>query len=307
MADLSRLLERTSRTFALNIPLLPEPTRREVTVAYLLFRIADTFEDSVLWPREERRRALDRFARLLEEPDPETARELAEWWGRTPPLVHEGYLELLSETPAVVEAYANLRPGAVDAIRDHVVRTAEGMSGFVERADESGELRLSGLRDLQDYCYVVAGIVGEMLTVLFLMERDELREVGPRLESWAPAFGEGLQLTNILKDSATDAVEGRRYLPEGVERSDVFELARRDLEIATDYTLTLQEAGAERGLVAFNALPVALARATLDRVQEKGPGSKITRPELWSIVGAVNQALEEGRPALDRKAYDAVP
>ncbi len=42
---LEELLFKTSRTFALSIPLLPEPTRREVTVAYLLFRIADTLED----------------------------------------------------------------------------------------------------------------------------------------------------------------------------------------------------------------------------------------------------------------------
>ena len=42
-ADIDRLLVRTSRTFALAIPLLPEPLRREVGVAYLLFRIADTF------------------------------------------------------------------------------------------------------------------------------------------------------------------------------------------------------------------------------------------------------------------------
>ena len=43
-------LVKTSRTFALAIPLLPQPTARQVTVAYLLFRIADTFEDaSVLW------------------------------------------------------------------------------------------------------------------------------------------------------------------------------------------------------------------------------------------------------------------
>ncbi len=42
---LEELLIKTSRTFALSIPLLPEPTRREVTVAYLLFRIADTLED----------------------------------------------------------------------------------------------------------------------------------------------------------------------------------------------------------------------------------------------------------------------
>ena len=36
MADLALLLEKTSRTFALSIPLLPEPTRREVMIAYLL-------------------------------------------------------------------------------------------------------------------------------------------------------------------------------------------------------------------------------------------------------------------------------
>ena len=30
MDDLEKLLEETSRTFALSIPLLPEPTRREV-------------------------------------------------------------------------------------------------------------------------------------------------------------------------------------------------------------------------------------------------------------------------------------
>ena len=46
---LGRLLLKTSRTFALSIPVLPEPTCREVTVAYLLFRIADTLEDATQW------------------------------------------------------------------------------------------------------------------------------------------------------------------------------------------------------------------------------------------------------------------
>ena len=41
---LDQLLVETSRTFALAIPLLPEPTRRTVSVAYLLFRAADTLE-----------------------------------------------------------------------------------------------------------------------------------------------------------------------------------------------------------------------------------------------------------------------
>ena len=67
-AELDRLLEETSRTFALAIPLLAEPTRRQVTIAYLLFRIADTFEDADSWPRERRIQALADFAALLDHP-----------------------------------------------------------------------------------------------------------------------------------------------------------------------------------------------------------------------------------------------
>src|SRR5207244_1602679 len=70
MANLDDLLESTSRTFALSIPLLPEPARRQVSIAYLLFRIADTFEDAELWSPEERRKALADFSELLAEPHP---------------------------------------------------------------------------------------------------------------------------------------------------------------------------------------------------------------------------------------------
>ena len=70
MADLADLLEKTSRTFALSIPVLPEPTRREVMIAYLLFRIADTFEDAAHWEPEARIAALSDFNRLLRSPCP---------------------------------------------------------------------------------------------------------------------------------------------------------------------------------------------------------------------------------------------
>ncbi|MGE5413115.1 MAG: squalene/phytoene synthase family protein, partial [Syntrophomonadaceae bacterium] len=65
MPRLEDLLEKTSRTFALSIPVLPEPTRREVTLSYLLFRIADTFEDASHWTPEARIAALDAFEALL--------------------------------------------------------------------------------------------------------------------------------------------------------------------------------------------------------------------------------------------------
>jgi len=51
----------------------------------------------------------------------------------------------------------------------------------------------------------------------------------------ATIWGEALQLVNILKDSADDREEGRRYLPAGVDRAEIFRLARRDIEVAVEH------------------------------------------------------------------------
>ncbi len=298
MADLEQLLIASSRTFALAIPLLPEPTRQEVTISYLLFRVADTFEDAASWPRALRIEALDHFGRLLQAPDRREIEEVSRRWAAEVPCEQPGYQDLLAELPYVLDSFFALSPQAVRLIRDHTLRTAEGMAGFVARTSDGGELRLNDLADLQAYCYVVAGIVGELLTELFLLGRPQLEPVASGLRVRSRVFGEGLQLVNILKDAASDATEGRRYLPDGVDRAEVLALARRDLRAATDYVLTLQSAGAERGLVAFNALPVRLAHATLDRVEQAGPGSKLTRPEVYAIVQGMNRALDQNEPAV---------
>jgi len=302
--DLEQLLIATSRTFALAIPLLPEPTRGEVTISYLLFRIADTFEDAASWPRAQRIAALQRFAALLERPgplDPETAAAVAGGWAEEVPCEQPAYRDLLAEVPAVLDAFFALDPNAVELIRHHTRRTAEGMAGFVARTGDDGELRLRDVADLQGYCYVVAGIVGELLTELFLRKRPELAPIAEDLRARSRPFGEGLQLVNILKDSASDATQGRRYLPEGVDRGGVMELARRDLDEAAEYVLALQQAGAERGLVAFNALPIRLAEATLDRIESAGPGFKLSRPEVFSIVQRLHQALDRNEPPVRRR------
>jgi farnesyl-diphosphate farnesyltransferase len=296
--DLEQLLISTSRTFALAIPLLPEPTRREVTLSYLLFRVADTFEDAASWPRALRVQALEDFDRLLANPGPGEIAAVSSRWAVEVPCEQTGYRELLAELPSVLEAFFALSPEAVRLIREHVLRTSRGMAGFVERTTDAGELILRDVADLQAYCYVVAGIVGELLTELFLLDRPQLAAVAPRLRELSRAFGEGLQLVNILKDSATDATQGRRYLPEGVGRGEVMALARRDLQAASEYVLALQGAAAERGLIAFVALPVRLAFATLDRLEQAGPGSKLTRPEVYAIVQRMNRALDHGEPAV---------
>lgn len=296
---LQDLLVKTSRTFALSIPELPEPTFSEVRIAYLLFRIADTFEDAtVLWRPEKRLEALGDFADLLRSPTVERAEELTGGWIAEPPIDHDGYVELLRETPAVIAALLELSPRAQRAIAHHTIRTTELMAQFVEHTDEHGVLQLEGIERLRDYCYAVAGIVGEMLTELFVLDREELEPIGEVLRDRAALFGEALQLVNILKDSATDATEGRNYLPRGVERAEVFALARRDLQAAAEYCRAIQRAGGPDGIVAFTALPVELAWATLDRVERKGPGSKISRPEVFLLHQKMHRQIAKGRPVL---------
>ncbi len=298
MADLDDLLEKTSRTFALSIPLLPEPTRREVTISYLLFRIADTFEDAATWSRDRRIGALDDFVHLLCEPQPERARLLAESWAAEVPIEHAGYQELLVETPFVLDAFFELAPTARDLVRHHTARTAKGMAGYVARSNADGELQLDDLDDLRGYCYVVAGIVGELCTDLFLLGSDRLAPVAEDLRTRAARFGEALQLVNILKDSSFDATEGRSYLPRDLDRAQVLALAREDLHIARAYVDALQGAGADRGLIAFNAMPILLAFATLDKVEADGPGAKITREEVFALAAQLEHALDHDRPAV---------
>jgi len=290
---MDHLLQSTSRTFALTIPLLHEPTRREVTVAYLLFRVADTLEDSTLWPRERKLRELEELAIFLEAPRADGASVLARRWQGDPPLDHAGYLELLCEFPEVMREASGLSPEAWKIVAAHTARTCRAMATFVSR-EEGGILRLRDLADLKAYCYAVAGIVGEMLTELFLLGGKGLHPLAPELRQDAAAFGEALQLVNILKDRASDAVEGRHYLPGGLDRAEVFDLARRDLRTAAGYCMRLERGGADRGMVAFTSLPVLLARATLLRVETRGAGAKLTRGEVAEIVAGLHRALDLG-------------
>jgi farnesyl-diphosphate farnesyltransferase len=294
--DLDDLLLKTSRTFALAIPLLPEPTRKAVSVAYLLFRIADTFEDATTWPREGRIAALKEFAELIQKPAPVKALgEAVDRWMIKPPCTHEGYLELLRVTPEVVAELETMAAGTREILVRHTVRTSLGMAEVVSRADEMGNLRLGSVEELKQYCYIVAGIVGELLTDCFLHDAPELAVVAPTLQRNMAAFGEALQLVNILKDAGDDARDGRVYLPAQVDRSEVFALARKDLEQSFEYVAALQEAHAPQGFLAFTALPARLAHQALTAIEQRGPGAKVPRTEVAALMEQLQADLAAGK------------
>jgi farnesyl-diphosphate farnesyltransferase len=294
--ELQTLLEKTSRTFALSIPLLPEPTRREVGTAYLLFRIADTLEDATLWSPEQRIRALLEFRELLASDRRDLGEQACARWCASPPVAQDGYLELLAAMPRVLDWYRALDSSAISQIELHAGRSATRMAQFVQRMDGQGGLCLSTMADLSAYCLAVAGIVGQMLTELFLKGRPELAGVAAGLRERALSFGEGLQLVNILKDASSDRAAGRVYLPSEVPLREVFDLARRDLRRAEEYNQLLRAACNERGLWAFNALNAGLAVACLNLLSARGLDSKLTREQVTSLHARVLHAAERDLP-----------
>ena len=282
---LDRLLVETSRTFALAIPLLAEPTRRTVSIAYLLFRVADTLEDAETWPRSQRAQELEHFAALLRGEG--SADEAVARWQANPPSKHEGYLRLLALTPALLHSFEQL--GSVtEIVREHTLKTTLGMRDvLLQRADADSRrtVRLQSLEELRQYCYTVAGIVGELLTDVFVHDAPGLQREKAALRTEERLFGEGLQLVNILKDEADDASEDRVFIPAGVEKSTLFALARADLDAAARYVAALERGSAPAGMRAFTGLPLDLARDALDAIESRGAGTKVTRERVLELFG----------------------
>ncbi|HVP14466.1 MAG TPA: squalene/phytoene synthase family protein [Terriglobales bacterium] len=209
-------LPRVSRTFALNIRVLADPFRGVVETGYLLCRAADTLEDS--WPGTPAEIG-ERFALLLAalEGRAEAAEALASRARAVAAGVPE--LELVAELPSVWRSWCALPDVEREILAAGVRTLAAGMCRYATRAAQRDPdlPYLDTEAELREYCWIVAGCVGVMLTRLFgaaRRARDRHSEAieRSRLER-APAVGEALQLTNILLDWPVDVRRGRCYLP----------------------------------------------------------------------------------------------
>lgn len=306
---LDELLERASRTFALTIPLLEGDLRQAMAVAYLLMRNADTLEDAFRIPRRVRAEGLAVWTGIVADGDVGYAHEWVGQWSREDRFDDPEHREVLLETPRLLRELDALPPALGDVVRSHVVRVALRMREWVLRHDDQERLTLDSVRELDDYCYAVAGIVGEMITDLLERTLDLPLERRLFLRSLAFDFGAGLQLTNVLKDAWRDAQAGRRYVPpdfapgrpdghvEAERQRPIVLLALSRLEQGMSYTLALPVA--ERGVRLFCLLPLLLAAATLREVDGRadrlwrGVDVKIDRDEVARLVAAAHAAVDD--------------
>jgi farnesyl-diphosphate farnesyltransferase len=334
-------LPRVSRTFALNIRLLSGTLREAVTVAYLLCRAADALEDS--WPGtpDEIRARFDLLLLALGD-DPVPAEALA---ARARALPAGGSdLELLAGLPRVRRSWLALAPGDRTIVAEGVRTMAQGMSRYAARAAgrPAGAPYLDDEAELHDYCWVVAGCVGVMLTRLFAARSPAPPELERRRLELAPDVGEALQLTNILLDWPVDAAHGRCHVPatwlaeHGLSPAELAgppqpgalalarrldDLARAALARVPEYLATLPPGEVRYRLLVL--LPALWARASLDHAWRspgfplQGGRRRLPRARLWSEAlrglighrGAAAAALRDGptraRPGAARSPRSA--
>ena len=312
-----QILPHVSRTFALTIPQLPAGLRTAVTCAYLLCRIADTIEDEPALSPPETLAFLQRLSEVLVgRGNPALlAREIGQ---RLSDRTLAAERDLVSNLERVVTVLTRLNEPQQAAIQRCVELMCLGMPRFQFSASLQGLAR-SG--DLDDYCYYVAGVVGEMLTELFCDYSPQIARHRPALAAIAASFAQGLQMTNILKDVWEDRSRGACWLPQdvftrhGVDlahlASEPFDprfaagyrelvgVAHAHLRNALDYTLLIP--GKETGIRRFCLWAIGLAVLTLRKiernprftagVQVKVPRSSVAMTRLLTHVAGRSDFL----------------
>jgi farnesyl-diphosphate farnesyltransferase len=310
------ILPGVSRTFALTIPALPQRLAEVVTNAYLLCRLADTIEDDVGLDHVQKSEFHRRFVAVVG--GMESAREFSR---DLLPLLSSRVLaderDLVANTEKITRVTHGFSAEERNALTRCVSIMCAGMPAFQRNKGLGG---LADLDELAAYCYFVAGVVGEMLTELFLLHCPELEKVRSRMLQLAVSFGQGLQMTNILKDVWEDREAGSCWLPRSVFadgqvaleqledfadtedfRSGLRELigvAHGHLRNALEYSCLIPKR--EIGIRRFCVWAIGLAILTLRRIDARpqfrsGDEVKVSRRTVKAAILTSNVALHSNR------------
>jgi len=270
------ILNGVSRTFALTIPQLPETLRHVIGNAYLLCRITDTIEDDNALTSEQTRRLSEMFSEVV------CGNIAAEQFaGELYPLLSDHTIpaehDLIKHAPAVIRVTHSFNDNQRKALERCVRIMSRGMADYQDTEN------LDGLKDLPAmnlYCYYVAGVVGEMLTELFCDYSSEINQNKSELMKLSVSFGQGLQMTNILKDIWDDRKRGACWLPQDIFLEKGFILR----ELQPGHHDERFEAGLETLIgVAKKHLYNALTYTCLLPAHEKG----IRKFCLWALGMAI--------------------
>lgn len=289
-----KILKDVSRSFYLSMRVLPQAMREPVSLGYLLARASDTLADSDGLDVDLRLEMLAGFGDVL------IGEERGRWLQKVcskvvPEQRHQGEKVLLGNLEGVfawLDEVCVEQKDAIFTVMGHILR---GQMLDVERFELEDGFRFTEDSELEEYCYLVAGCVGEFWTEVGEMTLGCFSDAKTeQLMGWGANYGKGLQLINILRDLPSDLKVGRCYLP-GVDPGDGEALAeesarwrvtaRRYLEEGKCYADSLKR----RRVRAATVLPGLIGEKTLDLMDaadwaDLERGVKVSRGEIYRCV-----------------------
>nr|WNX96137.1 squalene synthase 2 [Ayapana triplinervis] len=178
------MLHKVSRSFALVIQQLETELRDAVCVFYLILRGLDTIEDDTSIDTMVKIPILMEFHGHIYDPD---------WHFECGT---KEYRILMDQFHHVSTAFLELNDSYQEAIEDITMKMGAGMAKFICKEVDT-------IKDYEEYCHYVAGLVGFGLSKLFHASGKEMMYP----ESISNSMGIFLQKTNIIRDFLEDINE----------------------------------------------------------------------------------------------------
>ncbi|MDZ4662762.1 MAG: squalene/phytoene synthase family protein [Pseudomonadota bacterium] len=275
----SHHLKNVSRSFAFCIERLNNPFKRWVGLGYILCRLVDTVEDSPWESEAHQTDAFESFESFILRLPEKTA--VSNWAAKFSPEIIEAEKELLRESYLFFSDLNNLP----ENVRQSMVRTVLDMKrGMAHWAHGGQGIKLISMVQANQYCFFVAGIIGEMLSELFSFAEDSYQLTDKTLVD-SYRFGFFLQKINLLKDQMGDEPQGRFLVP---NREEMRQSLLVDGQGAIDYILGLPVSRKDFRIFCAWSLFLGLASLPyIDKSYKEKTLHKIPRAKTLLLLGKV--------------------
>ncbi len=300
-AHYQKHLDEVSRSFSFCIARLKSPLKEWVGLGYLLFRVLDTIEDASWETQDLKNQIFKNFKNALDLE--ETEIQLIRWNLQFPESIPEGEKNLVKNLPELLRDFNSLPEPAKKSLKKSLIMMSQGMDFFSNRETDINRVELKNLTEVNQYCFFVAGIVGEFLTNIIAPSLPQ-STLNTELFFNSFQFGLFLQKINLLKDQQTDEKEGRFLVP---DRSELLESLAINSEGALNYILTIP--ATEREYRLFCAWSLFLGLSSLPWIENSFSLkilSKIPRTLTNSLLEKVESVIDDNQ-ALARLFKEKMP
>jgi farnesyl-diphosphate farnesyltransferase len=210
---LLEILKHTSRSVYLSIAIMPKDLKNLFAVAYLLCRTADTIADTLILPCEIKLTAIKKFPQITASPG-KSKSFTDELIGKILPAGKLKHERILIETlPEILNALSQLTKTEKELICVVVGQICKGMEidlAYFKKTDAPEAFQTYS--QLENYCRYIGGAPGAFWAKSIILHAG-IKKNAEKMVKLATSIGEGLQITNILKDLSEDIKNKRCYLP----------------------------------------------------------------------------------------------